>query len=85
MEAKGSSPTDKTFARDGWTPALRREFFGIRGFCAQACILAQNRSFFARGLGNRLRSLGGTASYGLNSAVDSPGAAMSALKGEGTG
>jgi hypothetical protein len=59
----------------------RCEFRGIRiFFFAYAPVLG---SFFVAGLGERLRSFPETASYELNSAVDSPGAAMSALEGEG--
>jgi hypothetical protein len=65
-----------------YQPYDRREFFGIRGFfCCGALLSGKKHSFFTRGLGERLRSLGETASYGSNSAVDSPGAAMSAFKG----
>jgi hypothetical protein len=64
-------------------PHDRREFFGIRGFFPlQSIFRRQKRSFFACNPGERLRSLDETASYGLNSAVDSPGAAMSAFEGE---
>jgi hypothetical protein len=69
-------------AREG--PQDRREFFGIRGFfLLRSSFRRQKRSFFARRPGKRLRSLGETASYGSNSAVDSLGAAMGAFKGEG--
>jgi hypothetical protein len=65
-------------------PDNRREFPGIRGFFLLASTFArQKRSFFSCDPGGRLRSLGETASYGSNSAVDSPGAAMGAFKGEG--
>jgi hypothetical protein len=57
-------------------PKKSREFFGIRGFFSAARDFArQNHCFFAAGPRKRLRSVGETASYGSNSAVDSPGAA----------
>jgi hypothetical protein len=63
-------------------PRIRREFFGIRGiFPSWLTFRRQKRSFFAGDPGKLLRSLVETASYESNSAVDSPGAAMSAFKG----
>ena len=87
--AKGSSRTDDPSLlrwRTGClrlrkAPQDRREFFGIRGFfLLRSSFRRQKRSFFARRPGKRLRSLGETASYGSNSAVDLLGAAMGAFK-----
>jgi len=51
-------------------------------FSAARDFWRQNRCFFAAVPRERLRSVGETASYESNSAVDSPGAAMGAFKGE---
>jgi len=92
---KGSSRTETTLcssARElGVSGARRldlrydrREFFGIRGFfLLRGTFGRQKRAFFGCDPRERLRSLDETASYGSNSAVDSPGAAMGAFKGKG--
>jgi len=64
-------------------PQKSREFFEIRGFFfGRAGFLAAKPLFFAAVPRKRLRSVGETASYGSNSAVDSPGAAMGAFTGK---
>jgi hypothetical protein len=69
-------------------PALEAErqagrgFLGIRGFFLSSTLLCGKITpFFGFGPRERLRSLGETATYGANSAVDSAGAAMSAFQG----
>jgi hypothetical protein len=52
-------------------------------FCRRPLFVRQKRSFFACGPRERLRSCDETASYVLNSVLDSPGAAKGALKGQG--
>jgi hypothetical protein len=91
MTAKGSSRTDRNFPRASETivsdapgarqsPKEPRIRWNSRFFLARLDIFVrQIHSFFALGPRERLRSLGETASYGSNSAVDSPGAAMGAL------
>jgi hypothetical protein len=89
--ARVSSRTDDGFALalgepmfsapEGWNAANSSELAAF--FVPQSIFGRQKRSFFTRGPGERLRSLGETASYGSNSAVDSSGAAMSAFKEEG--